>query len=89
MSTPAPTTRVPPISYRVYRAFVVLVFVLALVVVGLGATGSGPARALRGPTDQAVTWVKHHMGVDEELDKPVKQKKKGKRKNNKRKKRGR
>jgi len=54
---------VDPLSYRIHRLAVVAVFLLALLIVGLGAAGHGPATALGGPTSTAVTWVKQQMGL--------------------------
>ncbi len=52
----------PPLSYRIYRGVIVAAFVLALLLVGLGAAGHGPAHALAGPTDAATFWIRKQMG---------------------------
>lgn len=59
MSAERPAGRKVPVSYRVHRLAVVAIFLVALLVVGLGAAGHGPAAALAGLRRTAVTWVKH------------------------------
>jgi hypothetical protein len=56
--------KVVPLSYRVYRLAVVAVFLLAFLIVGLGAAGHGPAGALAGPRRTAATWVAYQMGLN-------------------------
>jgi hypothetical protein len=52
-----------PLSYRLYRLAAVAAFLLALLIVGLGTAGQGPAGALGGPTHTAVAWVEYQMGL--------------------------
>ena len=64
MSVESPAgSKVVPLSYRVYRLAAVAAFLLALLVVGLGTAGQGPAGALGGPTHTAVAWVEYQMGL--------------------------
>jgi hypothetical protein len=64
MSAGSPAgTKAVPISYRVYRFVAIALFLLAFLIVGLGAAGQGPAGALGGPAATAVVWVKGQMGV--------------------------
>lgn len=55
--------RYVPLSYRFYRAGVLLIFLLILLFVWLGTTGRGPIKSLHSPTETATTWVKKQMGV--------------------------
>lgn len=65
MSVEQPTRlKVVPVSYRVYRLAVVAIFLLAFLIVGLGAAGHGPAGALAGPRRTAATWVAYQMGIN-------------------------
>ena len=59
------TTFIVPWSYRAYRALILVVFTLIMLLVALGAAGHGPADSLHQPTNSAIAWVKKAMGINE------------------------
>lgn len=83
--SPSPSgSTTTPLSYRLYRAAIVLVFALVLVVTGLGAAGHGPAQALGKPASEAIAWSKQMMGITAPVaDKNANKKKNKKGKNKK------
>lgn len=62
--------RYVPMSYRLYRGAVLLIFLSIFLIVWLGTAGRGPVKSLHSPTETAATWVKKQMGVTKPVVRP-------------------
>lgn len=64
MSGPSISSKRPPVTYVLHRLASTALFVLLVVVLGLGIGGKGPADTLHRGTDRVTTWVEERTSLE-------------------------